>query len=318
MERTCVIYESTYGSTEEVAGAIAMVLGPARTVRTTEFTAAMREFDRFVIGTPIYNGDLSPLIREFVRANAGWLTHKPVAFFCTALNPARGRDYLKEVRELVDPEAPLVAFGGRLRVDRLSRDDRTALSLYARKTGWDLSDRDLIDMNAVTAFALALRERGEREGQMGEGEIRERVRTYLATHRTCVICTAHNNRVRATPVDYLFADDESTIFSEGGEKFVHLLCNPVVGLAVYDDHTGREDVSGLQVTGTARILRPGEPGHEEALRVRGITAGDLDIDLNVIRVHPERAELLNAAFKKEGYGFRQVCRFAPDQPSPHG
>ncbi len=312
MQRTCVIYESKYGSTAGIAGAIALVLGPARTCRPEEFSSDMRSFDLFVIGTPIYNGNVAPAIRRFVETNASWLQKKPVAFFCTCINLHKGHEYLKELREMVGGDAPAVAFGGRMEVGRLDRDDLTALTLYAKKTDFVLEDRDLTDMGAVTAFALALRERMACGGQMAEAAIKTAVEDYLKANHICVLATGHDDRVRATTVDYLFENGKIYIYSEGGEKFAHLLRSPAVALAVYTEYTTMEDIAGLQVEGRAEILRPGAAGHAEALALRNIDPDRLraaNVDLNVIRITPEKAEFLNAAFKRQGHAMKQTLRY---------
>lgn len=313
MQRTCVIYESKYGATEEIAGALALVLGPARTCRPEEFTEDLRSFDLFVIGTPIYNGDIAPSIRRFVETNADWLKKKPVALFCTCLNIPKGRSYLAELRKHLGRDVPAVAFGGRLDTRKLDRDDLTALTLYGRKTGFVLEDRDLTDMGAIAAFALALREKNEcLEGRVPEEELLPAIETFLRAHRTGVLATGHDGRVRATPVDYLYADGMVYIYSEGGEKFVHLIQNPTAALAIYNDDTALEEIRGLQLTGRADILRPDDPGHSEALALRGISPekyAALTIEMNVIRIVPLKAEYLNAAFRDEGRAIRQVYRF---------
>lgn len=313
MQRTCVIYESKYGATKEIAGAVALVLGPARTCRPEEFTDDLMAFDLFVIGTPIYNGDIAPSIRRFVGTNASWLKKKPVALFCTCLNIPKGRSYLVELRDYLGKDVPAVAFGGRLDTRKLDRDDQTALALYARKTGFVLEDRDLTDMGAVAAFALALREKNEcLEGRVPEEELLAGIETFLRSHRTGVLATGHENRVRATPIDYLYANGMVYIYSEGGEKFAHLIQNPAAALAIYNDDTSPEEIRGLQVMGRAEILRPESQGYREALLLRGISQerlAGLTIEMNVIRITPLKVEYLNAAFKKEGCAIRQVYRF---------
>ncbi|WP_298666343.1 flavodoxin domain-containing protein [uncultured Methanofollis sp.] len=313
MQRTCVIYESKYGTTEEIAGAIALVLGPARTCRPEEFTDDLTSFDLFVIGTPIYNGNIAPSVRRFVETNARWLKKKPVALFCTCLNIPKGRSYLAELQDYLGKDVPAVAFGGRLDTAKLDRDDRTALTLYARKTDFVLEDRDLTSMRAVAAFALALREKNEcLEGRVPEDELLTGIETFLRSHRTGVLATGHGDRVRATPIDYIYANGMVYIYSEGGEKFAHLIQNPATALAIYNDDTSPEEIRGLQLSGRAEILRPESPGHREALLLRGIDMERLagfTIEMNVIRITPIKAEYLNAAFKKEGCAIRQVYRF---------
>ena len=75
--------------------------------------------------------------------------------------------------------------------ERHDRDDLTALTLYAKKTDFVLEDRDLTDMGAVTAFALALRERMACGGQMAEAAIKTAVEDYLKANHICVLATGH-------------------------------------------------------------------------------------------------------------------------------
>ncbi|WP_265582491.1 flavodoxin domain-containing protein [Methanofollis aquaemaris] len=311
MLRTCVVYESKYGTTAEVARAFALVLGPSRMCRPEMFSEDLKSSDLFVIGTPIYNGEVAPSIRRFVETNASWLREKPVALFCTCIKLHKGRTYLTELHTFLGDEVPAVAFGGRLRTADLDRDDRNALTFYAKRTGFILQDRDLLDMKAVAAYALALRERLECIDLMPEKELRARADRFLRTHSECVLATGHGRAVRATPVDYLYADGRIYIYSEGGAKFAYLVQNPRASVAIYDHHTSMEDVRGMQLTGGVEVLRPGEPGHEEALALRGLTADEIaafPADLNVIRITPDETVYLDTSLKKEEYAVRQVLR----------
>ncbi|WP_220682848.1 flavodoxin domain-containing protein [Methanofollis formosanus] len=319
MLRTCVVYESKYGTTAEVARAFALVLGPSRTCRPETFSEDLKSSDLFVIGTPIYNGEVAPSIRRFVETNASWLREKPVALFCTCIKLHRGRTYLTGLRTFLGEDVPAVAFGGRLRTADLDRDDRNALTFYGKRTGFILQDRDLLDLKAVAAYALALREKLECIDLMPEEELRARADRFLSAHSECVLATGHEKAVRATPVDYHYADGQIYIYSEGGAKFAHLVQNPRASVAVYDPHTSMEDVRGMQLTGSVEVIRPGEPGYEEALALRGLTREALaafPADLNVIRITPDETVYLDASLGNEGYAVRQVVRDRTFIPSP--
>ncbi|MDD3622926.1 MAG: hypothetical protein PHQ81_11030, partial [Methanofollis sp.] len=80
-----------------------------------------------------------------------------------------------------------------------------------------------------------------------------------------------------------------------------------------------EDVRGMQLIGTAEVIRPGEPGHEEALALRGLTRDTLatfPADLNVITITPEETVYLDTSLRNEGYEARQVLRERKFTPSP--
>ncbi|MBP2146517.1 menaquinone-dependent protoporphyrinogen IX oxidase [Methanofollis sp. W23] len=319
MLRTCVVYESKYGTTAEVARAFALVLGPSRMCRPEAFSEDLKSSDLFVIGTPIYNGEVVPSVRRFVETNASWLREKSVALFCTCVKLHRGRTYLTGLRAFLGEEVPAVAFGGQLRTADLDREDRNALTFYAKRTGFILQDHDLLDMKAVAAYALSLREKLEGIDQMPEEDFKARAERFLIAHSECVLATAHGTSVRATPVNYFYADGRVYIFSEGGAKFAHLVQNPRASVAIYDPRATMEEVRGMQLTGNVEVICPGDQGHKEALDLCGISKemlASFPADLNVITITPDETVYLDTSLQNEGYAARQVLRERTFTPSP--
>ena len=69
MQKTLIIFESKYGTTEKIAKYISMVLGPAKYCRTDELSNNDKDFDFIVIGSPIYSGKPHPKICQFIKDN---------------------------------------------------------------------------------------------------------------------------------------------------------------------------------------------------------------------------------------------------------
>ena len=56
MQKTLIIYESKYGTTEKIAKYLSLVLGPAKYCKTTEFNGEYKDFNLIILGSPIYTG----------------------------------------------------------------------------------------------------------------------------------------------------------------------------------------------------------------------------------------------------------------------
>ncbi len=58
MQKTLIIYESKYGTTEKIAKYLSLVLGPAKYCKTTEFNGEYKDFNLIILGSPIYTGKM--------------------------------------------------------------------------------------------------------------------------------------------------------------------------------------------------------------------------------------------------------------------
>ncbi|MBC7110744.1 MAG: pyridoxamine 5'-phosphate oxidase family protein [Methanothermobacter sp.] len=298
MFRTLIIYESTYGSTEEVASKTGMILGPSRCCRVPEFQEPFRDFEFFVIGSGVYRGRMHPRITDFIRENP-WLREKPVALFSVSLSREDGLRAIKEVEDLIGGSIYSRALGGRMKLGELSEEDLADLQAFSEVTGIELSDVDLLDKGEVTEFALELRDiRDSLMTSIDEGELRGFIDEFLRSHNTCTLATCHGGQPRATPLEYIYDGDSLLIISEGGEKFAGLPENERVSVAVYEDYTSMSDLAGMQITGAASILHGKDAEH--VYKLRGLNPDavkDLNIDMNVIRIDIRKVEFLNSKFR---------------------
>jgi len=317
MERTLVIYSSKYGSTEKVARAISMVLGPSRCCRAEEFRPELREFELVVLGTPIYKGMASPAIWNFIREERDWLCEKPVALFCTCLNREDGERNIDQLQELLGGDVlNSRIFGGRIELERLDEADFLGMEVFSKRTGSPFESIDRMEMGAVMEFALDIKgERDTRSPAMDRDSLRRLIEAFLLSHKICTLASGHGDRVRATPIEYNYRDGSLYMLSEGGEKFAHILRNPTVSIAVYDEYVSMANIGGIQISGTASVVSPEGEEYQEILKARGLKPeriASLPIALNVIRVRLHRAEFLYAKLKARGEQITQVYDFASD------
>lgn len=168
------------------------------------------------------------------------------------------------------------------------------------------------DPVALADAAVALRRRLFREAsEMPEPELRELVMDGLGARTTCTLCTGHGDEVRATPIEYLLLDDRLYLFSEGGEKFAHLLANPRVSVAVYDPFVSMASLFGLQLTGRAALVPARSVEYGRALAAKGLAlerVRALPVLIHLVRIDLEEAELVSSEAQRLGYAARQRLR----------
>ncbi len=288
-------------------------MGPSRRFPLSQFDESCREFDLIVFGTPIYNGKIHPKLEIFIENEKEWLSKKNIAFFCTCLNGSEGLRVLREVEDRLEGNVlELGVLGGRLEMDRLNERDYEALKEYITREGLPAQGMDLFKKDEVVDWALRLKE--VKEGllnQMPVSKLREEVETFLNEHNTCTLATSSPGRVRATPLEYNYNQGQIFILSEGGEKFANLISQNHVSVAIYEDYTGMNSLSGMQITGEASIVDDMNE-YNKILKMRGISKDfikSLPVDLNLIRVDMEKVEFLKSEFKKQGYSTSQVLNF---------
>lgn len=172
MTKALVVYGSKYGSTQEVAQAIADGLGAdvANAASFPDITA----YDLVVIGSPIYGGNYLDSVREFVRVNRPLLAKRKVAAFITAaadMEPVTGLTGEEDGRlytqqDYADGLARMTGgnviddrgFGGRLVPDQLDEQDRRMLDWFYRWLMHEpLKGFDLLDLPAAYRWGEELR-----------------------------------------------------------------------------------------------------------------------------------------------------------------
>ena len=173
MVKCLVVYGSKYGSTAEVAAAIADGLGADLANAASQ--PDIRAYDVVVIGSPIYGGNYMQGVRDFVRSNKPLLSKRRVAAFITA---AAGWDTPMGLtgdeddgvftqQEYADGLARMTGgqviesrgFGGRLDPDALDTMDHGVLDWFYRYLmKRPLEGFDDIDIPEAYRWGEALRE----------------------------------------------------------------------------------------------------------------------------------------------------------------
>ena len=140
---------------------------------------------------------------------------------------------------------------------------------------------------------------------MPEEELKKEIRNFLDERKVLVLCTCSNNIPRATPMDF-YTEKENFNINVGpapGRKIKNMEENPNISIGIYTPMSEGK-IQGMQITASGKerliFLKEGDEGFEKAQK---IVRGKRKLILKII---PEKIELLDYDFIKEGYSRLQV------------
>ena len=140
---------------------------------------------------------------------------------------------------------------------------------------------------------------------MPKEELRKEIRNFLDVRKVLVLCTCSNNIPRATPMDFYTEKDSFNIYvgPAPGRKVKNMEENPIVSIGIYTP-LSEGKIQGMQITATGKdrliFLKEGE---EEFKKAQKIVRGKRKLILKIV---PEKIELLDYDFIKDGYSRLQV------------
>lgn len=141
--------------------------------------------------------------------------------------------------------------------------------------------------------------------KMSEEELKKEIRSFLDKRKVLVLCTCSNNIPRATPMDFYTEKDNFNIYvgPAPGRKVKNMEENPDISIGIYTPMSEGK-IQGMQITASGRerliFLREGD---EEFEKAQNIVRGKRKLLLKII---PEKIELLDYDFAKKGYSRLQV------------
>jgi hypothetical protein len=144
--------------------------------------------------------------------------------------------------------------------------------------------------------------------KMPENELKREIREYLDKRKVLVLCTCNNNIPRATPMDFYTDQDSFNIYvgPAPGRKVKNMEENPNISIGIYTP-LSEGKIQGMQITASGKenliFLKEGD---EEFEKAQEIVRGKRKLLLKII---PEKIELLDYDFAKLGYSRLQILEF---------
>jgi len=135
--------------------------------------------------------------------------------------------------------------------------------------------------------------------------LKTEIRNFLDNRKVLVLCTCSNNIPRATPMDFYTEKDSFNIYvgPAPGRKVKNLEENPIVSIGIYTPMSEGK-IQGMQITASSKdrliFLKEGD---KEFKKAQKIVRGKRKLILKII---PEKIELLDYDFIKEGYSRLQI------------
>jgi hypothetical protein len=130
--------------------------------------------------------------------------------------------------------------------------------------------------------------------------LKEHIRDFLDKRKVLVLSTCNENIPRATPLDF-YTDEETFNIYVGptpGRKVDNIKKNPVISIGIYTP-LSEGKIQGMQITASGNehliFLKKGDEDFKAAQK---IVRGKRKLILKII---PEKIELLDYDFPKEGY-----------------
>lgn len=144
--------------------------------------------------------------------------------------------------------------------------------------------------------------------------IQKVIDNILSSYRHCTIATSSDKGVDATPVHYIYHDGFVYIFSEGGEKFLHLENNKNVCVSVFNHDGDFGNIHSVQVYGTVSLV---EVLSDEYMKVVDNSVYKLNKTylekraasgepLYLLKIKANRYKVTDSDIKKEGYDINQT------------
>jgi flavodoxin len=314
MQRTLIVYESKYGSTEEIALLMAKILGPAICTKPKDFDKMPKGVDLVVIIAPIYSDALNHDVIEFINQNQDWLRERKVALYCVTMNEKMGMHVLDPIKkQLGDCVISSGGILGRLKINNLDAEDKKRIEMFSKNVGMSIQDFDGVSVDKLASKALELRREMEKYIKTPPREVlKEAVEKFINEHNTCVLATGSGDRIRSTPIEYNYIDGVMYIISEGGEKFANIILNHNVSLSIFNPYSGMHELGGLQLSGVASILELNSEEYRQVLKNKGLSykeVSNFSFYLNIIKIKLVKAEFLSTDLKATGYPIKQVLFF---------
>lgn len=143
--------------------------------------------------------------------------------------------------------------------------------------------------------------------KLPENKLRKEIRRFLEKRKVLVLCTCSNNIPRATPMDFYIEKNADNFYiyvgPTPGKKVENIKENPIVSIGIYTPMSEGK-IQGMQITASGRecliFLKEGDDGFKKAQK---IVRGKRKLILKIV---PEKLELLDYDFIKDGYSRLQV------------
>lgn len=310
MNTTLIIYESHHGSAKKAAMILGTIIGNSKVYPVDKVPDTI-DFNNLVVVFGFYGNGTAAATMAYLDLAKDRLAEKPMAVvgiglaerdlpgFCEKLGDASGG---KEFETFFSE--------GELRINELTNEERNLLEIFYARFGMTLEDKGNFDIVNLTDIAEKLASKFRvPEKPMPSDVLKDNIVAFIKAHNTLTLATGKADWVRCTPLEYIYLNDMFYIITEGGLKYKGLWQNEHISAAIYDDYHSMADLKGMQITGKASFVEMNSAEYQQVLLQKKLPLKKLEalpINLYLIRITPEKYEILNSDFKKDDFDVKQV------------
>lgn len=295
MEFTLIISEPQAG-TEEFLTLIKKILGPSKLATPESFDGSFDDCCAAAVLFKPESGRIRPETVRFINEYDKQLGARDSALLCISQNRDESLHALEEA-----------AFRWSRSICYLDCIELPPAPLETE--GFEIPGQ-------IAEKLIFLKRKLKDTADMPEKELMEQIDSVLLAHNTCTLCTGAGSHVRATPIEYTYYQGCFYFLSEGGEKFANLAGNPLVSIAIYNAYSGFSSLESIQAEGKATNIEAFSVEYMDIVNLKGLSVPSLEAlpaQLNLVKVRPERFEILKSDFTKKGCSAKQVISLPPNR-----
>lgn len=285
------IYEDDGKLIEQLVKYSALITGPSRYCKTYEFKEQYNKFDYICFVLSETKNKYSEKILNFINDNIEWLKEKKIVLFYNSDKQLNIYSYIEKIHQLLD--------------ENIKYEDKFCLNTE------EFHSKELKEK--FIEYAAKVRDIMEADiEKYPEDLLKSKIEDFLKSHNTCTLCTASDNMIIGTPIEYMYENGTVYIITEGGRKFINILRNENISIAVYESYSGFANLEGLQLSGKATIIDFNDGEYDDVIKLKKLEPENIkkfNMFMNVIKIDLNRATFLSSNIKKEGYEAKQVITF---------
>jgi len=158
-----IIYDSVYGSTELIAKWIAEGIKDNVIVKNINITkeSDLRDAHFILLGSPIYEADVTEGMRDFIIKNSPYYKDKPFGLFVVCgTHYVHGQRWVDNFEKLIGAKAKIKGyFGGILKPEILNKEDKKLLETYWRERGIsNIKEYNYLNKGKAVSFGKKIKE----------------------------------------------------------------------------------------------------------------------------------------------------------------
>jgi len=313
MQNSLVIYEGKYGTAKKAAEMLGLILGNTMVCPVETAPQESGSYQALICVFSFYGPDTAKKTKEYLKSVQGGFTGTQIALVGVGLSEHEFPTRIDEISAITGKKAVYTGFVcGELRISVISEEDLQALKRFEKISGIEVADRGNFDADGVIAAALQMRPIFKAcPAPMEPAKLHSEIEHFIEKHNTLALATSAGGVPRCTPLEYLYADGNFYIITEGGRKFAGVLQNKKASIGIFDAYQDMGTVRGLQVTADAELVPLFSDEYIKVFEKKGLQLDaiqKLPIHLYLLKLKPNFYEFLNGDFRKDGYDAKQEYR----------